>query len=283
MQGLVLEGGSMRPIFSSGVMDALLDEGVYFPYVIGVSAGITDGVSYVSKQRMRNFNITVGYRNDRRYFGVHHFLTDKSIFGLKFLYEDIPQRIIPFDFDTYFSSGVKVRVGVTNALTGEAEYLDGNMLDNKSTILKATCAQPILFPEIKINGIPYYDGGISDSIPAKKALDDGCSKLLIIMTRPVGYVKKLGDPKMEIVAKAMKVKYPNLSKSLRNRNAMYNEQIKYCESLEAQGKAVILRPDADKMISSLEDNSDNLAAFYHHGYDLAMSKMPEIKMLFKEE
>ena len=281
MQGLVLEGGSMRPIFSCGVMDALLDNEVYFPYVIGVSAGITNGVSYVSRQKRRNYDIITKYRNDKRYFGLLNFAKDKSIFGLKFIFEDIPQRIVPFDFEAYKSSGTKVLVGVTNALTGEAEYLDGMMLDEKSTILKATCAQPVMFPPILVNGVPYYDGGIADSIPAKKAIDDGCDKLLIVETRPLGYKKGDKETKGEIAAKLVGKKYPKFAETLRRRASLYNEQLKYCDELERQGKAVILRPDADKIVKSLEDDTDKLVACYQHGYDLATKHMDEIKALFE--
>ena len=280
MQGLVLEGGSMHPMFSSGVMDALLDNDIHFPYVIGVSAGITDGVSYVSRQNGRNYKITTTYRNDRRYFGLLNYPKEKSLFGLKFLYEEVPMKLVPFDFETYRNSGDKVVVGVTNALTGEAEYLDGMKLDEKATMLKATCAQPLFFPAIEIDGVPYYDGGIADSIPAEKAVKDGCDKLLIVLTRPLGYRKKDFDPKMEMGAKAMNGKYPKLAEALRRRSEMYNAEIAFCEKLEAEGKAVILRPDADKMIDSMESDTDKLAAFYHHGYDVAAARMNEIKEMF---
>ena len=281
MQGLVLEGGSMRPIFSCGVMDALLDNEVYFPYVIGVSAGITNGVSYVSRQKKRNYDIITKYRNDRRYFGLLNYAKDKSIFGLKFIFEDIPQRIVPFDYDTYRSSNTKVFVGVTNALTGEAEYLDGMKLDDKSDMLKATCAQPVFFPPITIDGVPYYDGGISDSIPAKKAVCDGCDRLLIVETRPAGYRKGDKEAKGELAAKLLGKDYPEFAETLKRRASLYNDQLKYCDELEHQGKAVILRPDADKIVKSLESDTDKLAACYQHGYDLAMKHMNEIKALFE--
>lgn len=279
MTGLVLEGGTFRPIFSSGVMDALLDHNVHFPYVIGVSAGITDGVSYVSRQHGRNLDMLAQYRNDKRYVGLGNFLTDKSLFGLKFVFEEFPQKLFPFDWDTYRNSGTKVLVGVTNALTGKIEYLDGKDLDDCSTMLKATCAQPFLFPEIRVNDVPYYDGGITDSIPAKKAMDDGVEKVLIVLTRPLGYQKKQSK-KMEIAAKAMKKRYPALVEPLRDRYKMYNEQLKYCEELERQGKAMILRPSEEFQIASLESDVEKIKRLYKYGYDLATENMDEIKEFF---
>ena len=182
MPGLILEGGTFRPIFSAGVMDALLDNDIMFPYCIGVSAGITNGVSYISKQKGRNLQVLEKYRNDKRYFGMRNFFKCKSIFGLDFLFDEIPNKLLPFDMDTYQSYQGKILVGVTNAVTGETEYLDGKNLDEKTTLLRATCAIPLFFPTIKINDVPYYDGGICDPIPIRKAIADGNDKHLIILT-----------------------------------------------------------------------------------------------------
>ena len=278
MSALVLEGGSLRPMFSCGVMDALLDNNIDFPYVIGVSAGITDGVSYVSKQKMRNYHITVDYRNDKRYLSLGNYLREGSIFGLKFLYEDIPQTILPFDWETYHANPAVVKVCVTNARTGKAEYLDGKLLDDKSTMLKATCAQPMLFPEIVMNGEAYYDGGIADSIPAEKALADGHEKMLIVLTRPKGYVKTQSG-KMVAAAKVIGRKYPALKEPLLNRYKKYNEQVKFCEELEKSGKAIILRPTQDVQIGSLEKDVDKIKAIYEYGYKLASERMDAIAKL----
>lgn len=142
MPGLILEGGTFRPVFSCGVMDALLEHGLMFDYVIGVSAGITNGVSYVSRQKGRNIDILRRYRNDPRYMGYANYLKCGSMFGLDFIYDEIPNRLSPFDWEAYLAYPGRVRVGVTNALTGQPEYLDGRALDEKCTMLRATCAIP---------------------------------------------------------------------------------------------------------------------------------------------
>ena len=159
MGSLILEGGTFRPIFSAGVMDALLEEDVMFPYCIGVSAGITDGFSYLSKQKGRNLDVLLKFRHDKRYLGKRNFLKCKSLFGLEFVFDTIPNELFPFDWKTFYEYDGKVLVGVTNAITGKAEYLDGKELDKKCTMLRATCAIPLVFPEIKINDfviIPLY-------------------------------------------------------------------------------------------------------------------------------
>ncbi len=191
MVGLVLEGGTFRPIYSAGIMDAFLKAGIYLPYCVGVSAGITDGVSYISRQPERNLEILRRFRHDKRYIGFRNFIGSKSLFGLDFAYDELPNQLVPFDWDTYRRYEGKVLVGVTNALTGEGEFFDGQDLDASCTMLRATCAIPLLFPPITINGTPYYDGGLVNPIPFQKALDDGCDKLIIILTRPDDYRKTL--------------------------------------------------------------------------------------------
>lgn len=277
MPSLILEGGTLRPIFSAGVMDALLDNNITFPYCIGVSAGITNGVSYISKQKGRNIEVVTKYRNDNRYLSYRNFLRCKSIFGLDFVFDEIPNNLIPFDMDTYRKYPGKVLVGVTNAHTGKTEYLNGKDLDDKATMLRATCAIPLLFPVIKINGKEYYDGGLCDPIPIKKAIADGNTKHLIVLTQPKGYKKELSKKNI-LVAKLLNKKYPNLKTPLLNRHNHYNETVKFCEQLENEGKVLILRPEYN--LDSFEKDINKLKSSYDHGYNLTINHLSEIKKLF---
>lgn len=277
MPSLILEGGTLRPIFSAGVMDALLDNNITFPYCIGVSAGITNGVSYISKQKGRNLEVVTKYRNDNRYLSYRNFLRCKSIFGLDFVFDEIPNNLIPFDMDTYRKYPGKVLVGVTNAHTGKTEYLNGKDLDDKATMLRATCAIPLLFPVIKINGKEYYDGGLCDPIPIKKAIADGNTKHLIVLTQPKGYKKELSKKNI-LVAKLLNKKYPNLKTTLLNRHNHYNETVKFCEQLESEGKVLILRPEYN--LDSFEKDINKLKSSYDHGYNLTINHLSEIKKLF---
>lgn len=279
MPALVLEGGTFRPIFSCGIMDALNDYNIEFPYVIGVSAGITDGVSYVSKQRGRNYDMFMKYRNDPRYFGVRNIPFDRSIFGVHFIFEYMPNELFPFDWDTYYNSGVEVKAAVTDAVTAEVEYLDGMELEPTCTILKATTAQPIVFPPVFFKGKQYFDGGIVDSIPAKKAYEDGHHKQLIILTQPEGYVKTL-EPAVIADAFLIRRQYPAISEALKNRHNVYNEQIEYVKKLEESKEALVLRPTEEYQVRSLESDLEKLDRLYRYGYDLAVSRMDEIKKLF---
>lgn len=280
MPGLILEGGTFRPIFSAGCMDALLDCHIMFPYCIGVSAGISDGFSYVSRQKGRNLDILVNYRHDKRYIGKRNFIKCRSLFGLDFAYDEVPNQLCPFDWDTFRKYEGTIRVGVTNVHTGQAEYLDGKKLDAACTMLRATCAIPFLFPEIEVEGKLYYDGGLADPIPIRKAIEDGNEKNLIILTRPADYRKTLGR-RTVLAARLLEKKYPRLTPLLLNRHRAYNETVAFCERLEREGKAVILRPSYP--IESMEKDVEVLKQTYRMGYEMTVSEIEKIKALWETD
>ena len=203
----------------------------------------------------------------------------KSLFGLDFVYGEIPNKLSPFDMETYQKYEGKVLVGVTNAITGKTEYFDGKELDDNCSILRATCAIPLFFPAIKINDNYYYDGGICDPVPIKKAIADGNEKHLIVLTRPKEYRKSLSKGNI-IVSKLFRKKYPNLKEPLLTRHNHYNETIRFCEELEAQGKAVIIRPTLEQSIESFEKDVNKLRDGYNNGYKMAIENLDKIKELF---
>ncbi len=257
MPGLVLEGGTFRPVFSCGVMDALLDNGIMFDYVIGVSAGITYAASYLSRQRERNINILRQYRGDKRYFGARNLLHDHSIFGTDFVFDTIPNQLMPFDWDEFHKYQGKYLVGVTNAKTGKAEYLDGMRMDRPCTMLRATCAIPIYFPPVQMDGETYYDGGLADPIPILRSLHDGNERNLIVLTQPESYRKTLTRG-VELAAKWLKRKYPAMPKVLLERAKHYNETVCFCHRL-AENKpqdTVLLQPE--KSLNSFEKDVKKL-------------------------
>ncbi|MBO8463457.1 MAG: patatin family protein [Firmicutes bacterium] len=280
MGSLVLEGGTFRPIFSAGVMDAMLDQEVMFPYCIGVSAGITNGVSYISKQKNRNLDILLKFRHDKRYVGKRNFLKCRSLFGIDFVFDTIPNEIYPFDWETFTSYKGTLLVGATNAKTGQIQYFDGMKLDKKCSMLRATCAIPLVFPEIMIEGTPYYDGGLVAPIPIRKAIEDGNQKHLIVLTRPKEYRKKLGKSN-QVASKVLKRKYPKLESILLKRHTAYNETVQFCEQLEKEGKALILRPT--KPIDSMEKNLDTIKETYQMGYEMALQHMEQIREICRSK
>ncbi len=274
MTGIVLEGGTFRPVFSSGVLDALLSENILLPYCIGVSAGIADGVSYISRQPQRNLEIVQKYRNDKRYMSRGNYRKERSLFGLNFIYNEIPNKLVPFDKETFFSYKGKCLVGVTNAATGEPEYRDAMEMDDKFTMLRATCALPMFFPAIEMDGEKYYDGGISDPIPVRKALEDGCDKLLVILTQPRGFVKRLGKYD-KMGARMLGHKYPRLKKAILGRPELYNETVEFCHKMAGEGKAMVICPN--HKLNSFESDVRRLEMSYWHGFRMAKEKMKKIR------
>ena len=274
MTGIVLEGGTFRPIFSCGVMDALLSENILLPYCIGVSAGIADGVSYISKQPQRNLEIMQKYRNDKRYLSRNNLKKGKSIFGLDFIFGDIPNQLIPFDMETFKAYEGTCLVGVTNAETGKAEYKNAMEMVDRYTMLRATCALPMFFPAIDLDGQKYYDGGVADPIPVKKALEDGCDKVIVVLTQPRGYVKRFGKYD-KMGARMLGRKYPNVRQAIKERPDRYNEAVRYCESLAKEGKAMIFRPN--HLLNSFESDVRKLEMAYWHGYRMTKEKMKKVK------
>lgn len=276
MAGLVLEGGTFRPIFSCGVMDALLDNDVMFPYCIGVSAGITDGVSYISKQKGRNLDIVKNFRHDKRYVGIGNIRKEKSLFGFDFIFGELANKLLPLDYDTFYNYDGQMKIGVTNCLTGEPEYMDGMKMNERYDELRATCSVPLLFPPVYINGTPYYDGGVADPIPVRKSIGDGNEKNLIVLTQPEDYVKRL-DGRTKLAINVMKKKYPEIAKALSVRYEKYNDTRDFCKKLEKEGKAILLYPEYK--LDSMEKDVEKLKASYEMGYRLAKERMDEIKAL----
>lgn len=274
--GIVLEGGASRTYFSCGVLDALLDEKIYADYFIGVSAGVAFGVSYCSRQKERNLQILRKYEATGKYMGFHHLFkpSNKSYYNLDFVFGEIPQKLVPFDFDVFDNRDYPCISVVTNVNTGKAEYIE-MPVDKDFMALRASCALPLLFQPVAIGNEKYFDGGIADSIPVKKALDDGCDKVIVVLTRPRGYRK--GKEKTTALVKLALRKYPKLLEAFLKRPDNYNKQIEELETLEKDGKAFVIAPEDTFGIGRLEKRVKVLEPFYRYGYDYAEKLMPQLK------
>lgn len=279
--GIVFEGGAFRTIFSCGVMDALVENNIMPDYMIGVSAGAAYGVSMASRQPGRNLEILMKYRNDKRYIGVGNMLDNenKSIYGLEFSYETIPNEINLFDYDAFKKYDGDFMCVVTNLLTGEAEYMKYTGDDRTNTVLKATCALPMLFPPIIINNIPYMDGGLTDSIPFKKAFADGCDRVLVVLTREAGYTKHTSGS-TKALARSYQHKYPKLSHALLSRAKGYNDSLKELKKYEEDGRVMIIQPTVSKGFSRLEKDKNKILSMYNDGYNKGYDKLSDIRAFF---
>lgn len=265
---LVLEGGATRGVFTSGVLDYLMEKDLYMSHVIGVSAGSCNGVDYVSKQIGRTKKCMIHQEKDYDYYmGVRKFIKEKSLLNMDLIFDKFPNEIYPFDFETYFNSEITAEWVTTNCVTGQAEYMDERSdRERLMKICRASSSMPLISPIVNIDGVPYLDGGLSDSIPLKRAMKMGNKKIVIISTKGKGYRKKvITKGKRRLYESAYK-KYPELIRTIKRRSIMYNRTLEKVEKLEAEGKVFVIRPEIP-LISRLERDAEKLTLFYNHGYE----------------
>ena len=279
--GIVLEGGAIRTIFSTGVCDALLTRGLMTDYVIGVSAGIAYGVSYVSKQSRRNLDIMVRYINDKRYMGWENLLRrgNHAYFGLDFVFETIPKQLAPFDYDTFAAYPGEVEAVVTNMDTGRPEYFPVERGDDRLKLLQATCALPFLFPVYTIQGRPYMDGGASDAIPFERAFAKGCDRLILVLTRERGYVRR--PEKLQHLIDLAYHKYPGFCEAMRHRADTYNKVRGQLFQLEREGKVLLFAPKSTVGFHRTERDIDKIKALWQDGYDQGIARLDEVETFLK--
>jgi len=283
MTGLVLEGGGMRGLFTCGVLDCLLDHNKHFKYLIGVSAGATNGTSFISKQHGRTREITRKYVRDYRYMSMRSLFLTGSYFGMDFMFDAIPNKLVPFDFDRFYNEPVDYRVGVTDCITGETRYYGKADFDRKLTLLRATCSLPLISPIVWHEGIPLLDGGVSDPIPVRKALEDGCDRVVVVLTRDASYQKEpLGNGTRRFM-KLRYGKYPKLQEALENRHRRYNETLGFLEELERQGKAFVIRPAQVPESDRLENDPEKLDRLYLDGMAVMTEQLSALDCFLNEE
>ncbi|SHI25939.1 Predicted phospholipase, patatin/cPLA2 family [Desulfosporosinus lacus DSM 15449] len=263
--GLVLEGGGMRGLYTCGVLEYFMENDLYFNYVIGVSAGACNAVSYISRQQRRNEKVIIGFVKDWRYMSLRNLILSKSYFGMNFIFDEIPNKHVLFDFETFYNSPGVFLVGATDCRSGQPMYLNKNDLGEQFQALRASASLPMLSPIINYKGHELLDGGISDSIPIKKSIKDGNTKNIIVLTRNKGYKKSPG--KFNTLLKLKYRNYPQLIETMLNRYKNYNETLDYIDHLEKEGKAVVIRPTKELEVGRLEKDPQKLHRLLQQGYE----------------
>ena len=275
--GLVVEGGGMRGVYSSGVLDFFIEKDLFFENNYGVSAGACHLCSYLAKQYKRAFRVNVDYLNDKRYCSVHSLLKTGNLFGAEMLYDIIPNELDLFDYDTYNKNESNFYVVITDINTGKPEYVKIGDLKKDIIYVRASSSLPLLAQNVKINDKEYLDGGISDSIPIKKSIADGNKKNVVILTRDSTYRKGKNSLKLKYK------KYPNFVKSMADRYIVYNEILDFIKELEDNGDVFVIRPKKPVNIGRTEKNREKLEALYNDGYNDAKDCYEELlKYLGKE-
>ena len=261
--GLVLEGGGMRGIFTCGVLDYFMDHNIWFPYVIGVSAGACNGLSYVSRQKGRARRSNIDILEEFRYVGLKYMFSQRNIMDFKLLFDDLPNRILPYDYATYFHSSTRFVMVTSNCLTGKAEYMEEKSSPQRLLdICRASSILPFVCPVTWVDNIPMLDGGICDSIPVKRAIEEGFSRNVLVLTRNKGYRK---DEKEIKVPPFFYRKYPLIRKSLAIRNKKYNETMDMIDRMEDEGTAIVIRPEQPMQVGRIEKDIQKLKDLYEEG------------------
>ncbi|MGG3470101.1 patatin family protein [Neobacillus pocheonensis] len=273
--GLVLEGGGMRGVYTAGVLEYFLEHELFFPYVIGVSAGACNAASYLSKQKGRNKTVTIDYASDPRYISWRNFFKNRQFFGMDFIFDEIPNQHVPYDYDTFYNSSTEFVVGTTDCLTGLPVYYNKQDYgDDFLKVIRASSSLPFIAPEVRFKDKILLDGGITDPIPIKKAQQDGFSKNVVILTRNSGYLKK--PSKFHFLVDRKYPEYKGLQQSLRKRYEIYNNTVAYLEEEEKKGKVLIIRPTHPLKVGRMERNPLKLEELYNQGYEDARKSMQKI-------
>ena len=264
--GMILEGGGTRGVFTAGVLDYFMEQGLYLPYVIGVSAGACNAVNYVSRQPGRMKVCTIDFLEAGSYIGLRSLIRNHSLFNMDLIFDVFPNKLIPFDYETYFSSGTECILTATNCLTGKAAYLsETSDRQRLMQICRASSSLPVISQMVNVDGVPMLDGGLADSVPIRKALRDGVKKNIVILTRQEGYRKPPAKKTLKM-ARIMYSRYPNLIKAIKYRAYFYNKTMELLEDLESRGHVFVIRPQIP-VIKNTEDHVEVLTNFYHHGYE----------------
>lgn len=280
--GIVMEGGASRTIFSCGVTDCFLEEGLLPDYFVGVSAGIAYGTSYLSGQKGRNRTLTETYMADKRYMGAKYLFdrSQKSFYNIPFVFGEIPNRLLPFDYEAFAAFPGEVEAVVTNIKTGRAEYLPVPRDDKDFRVIVASCSLPVLFQPVKIGRRAYLDGGVADSIPYRRAFEKGCDKIIVILTRERDYVKKQ-EASLRIASRLYRA-YPKLIERLKNRPQTYNRCLRDLYRAEREGKVFVIAPKDTHGVGRTESSPQKLMTLYEEGYYQAKEDMHALRLYLQK-
>jgi len=275
-RGLILEGGAMRGMFTAGVMDVLMENGVEFDGAVGVSAGAAFGCNYKSKQIGRVIRYNKKFVRDKRYCGLRVFLKTGNVYSTQFCYEEVPLKYDLFDFETYESNPMEFYVVCTDIESGEAVYhkYEG-WNDHGFDWIRASASMPLVSKNVEIEGKKLLDGGIVDSIPVKFFESIGYNKNVVILTQPKGYVKSKN--KLMPLIKMKYKKFPRLVEGMAHRHEAYNATIAYIEEQEKKGELYVIRPKEDLPVKRVEKDPDKLQLAYDIGRERAQELLVEIK------
>jgi predicted patatin/cPLA2 family phospholipase len=274
---LVLEGGSLRGVFTAGVLDVLIEQEIELSYVNGVSAGSMSGMSYISKQSGRTIRVNLDYVRDKRFLSFRNMVRNRSIFNFDFLFGELSDTLVPFDYDTFNNSRQIFEVVATRCKTGKPEYFEKSTSEDFISAVKASSSIPVLSSMISVNGKKYLDGGCSMPVAYQRAIDLGYEKVVVILTREKGYRKPLLDKWTKKGYERYFGPLPKLLKALQDVPERYNWMQEEIDQLEAEGRIFVIRPDKHVTVQRTEQDKRKLESLYEDGRRLAEANLDDLK------
>lgn len=272
--GLVLEGGGLRGIYTAGVLDCFLENGIDLRDVYAVSAGACHACSYLAYQHGRAYSTNIDYLKDRRYCSIYSLLTTGDLFGADFLYHELPEKLYPIDNAAFQAAPSAFHAVVTNCLTGRAEYPLVRDLFRDIDYVRASSSLPGVSRFVRLHGVPYLDGGISDAIPLRRSEADGHEKNVVVLTRDRTYRK--GTSRLTKFLKVQYRAYPALVELLEMRHLTYNAQLTYIREAEAAGRAFVIAPSVPLELGRMEKDREKLNEIYLLGQNDALKKLGDL-------
>ena len=280
---LVLEGGSLRSVFTAGVLDTLLEHEIRLSYVNGVSAGTMAGMNYISGQKGRMLRINKEYLHDRRYMGLRSLVKSRLIFNFDFVFGELSNELIPFDYDAFYGSPQKFEVVATRCRTGRPEFFDKSSCTEMMQAVRASSSIPMLSRMVKVNHKNYLDGGVSLPIAYERAFELGYGKVVVVLTRHRGYRKKPVGSMTERAYERYFAPLPHLREALYEVPGRYNRMQEEIDRLEEEGRIFVIRPEYPVDVSRFEQDVRKLEKLYREGVRIMEGRLEALETYLEQE
>ena len=282
MTGLILEGGAMRGLFTAGVLDVFMENGIAFDGAIGVSAGAVFGCNYKSGQPGRTLRYNLRFCRDWRYCSARSLLLTGDLFGAKFCYYTLPMELDKMDYEAYAQNPMPFYVVCVDTRTGKPVYQRCDRADGVyRDWFRASASMPLVSRPVEIEGRAYLDGGVADSVPIRYFESIGYGRNVVILTQPEGFVKKPSKG-LPLLKGAMR-RYPRLVEALERRHEVYNETTAYIAAREQDGAALVIRPEHALDVGRVEHDPARLQAAYDEGRKAGEKHLQSVIDFLKQE
>lgn len=272
---IVLEGGAFRGVYTSGVLDALMEADINMECTIGVSAGALNGMNYTSGQIGRSARINLQFRRDPRYVGIHAYRTNRGIIGFNFVLEEY-DKSDPLNLDAFYREDRRLVAVATNCLNGQTEFFEKGRCQDILKAVQASASMPYVSRPVTVDGIPCLDGGCSLNIPYRWALEQGYEKIVVVRTRPASF-RKREKGRASAMARRFYKSSPALAQAIAGSDARYNRECDELEKLREEGRVYVISPSSSNSVSRLEKDMEKLGEFYYLGYSDGQNHLDSLR------